>query len=573
MTSRVVVSPLSIYAATLVVLFIASVPRTARSQWQPDGALVCGAAKNQTSTVAVPDGAGGAIIAWTDARGGSNGDIYAQRVDTWGHPLWTSDGVPVCTDAADQSFPSILSDGAGGAIIAWTDARNFATTNFDLYAQRVNASGVTQWAANGLAISTATRGQYYPKMASNGAGGAILVWYDYRNNASNSDIYAARLTSAGTLPDGAAGIAISTGSTNEGSPSIMPYGGGGAIIAWIDSRNGSFDIYAARLSNSAVVLDPGGIGICQEGSDQYYPACVSDGAGGAIISWMDARNDAVYAQRINSAGAVQWASNGVAVASQNGSSIFDMPRMLADGSGGAIIAWPRFGSSSSDLNIFAQRINASGARQWLPDDVSVCNDPNDQRSSTMVSDGAGGVIVAWEDNRGGAGYDIYAQRMGPSGTAAWTPNGVVVCAADFDQHLPVAVPDGTGGAIVAWEDKRAFFESDIYAQRVRSNGQTVTGVGDTPSANFTLLPAWPNPFTGSTTLDVQLNQLSDVSIDVFDVAGRRVRGITLPHEQAGWRQITIDGQDNLGRPLPSGVYFCRVEAGGANRTQKIVLLK
>jgi hypothetical protein len=559
-------------AIAFLSLPIAFLPLVGHSQWQPDGVLVCGASHNQSNVVAISGGAGGAIIAWTDARNGSGGDIYAQRMDAGGHALWAPDGVAVCTAPADQSYATLLSDGAGGAIIAWTDYRNGATSSFDIYAQRVDGSGAPQWTPNGVAVCTATGGQYYPKMTSNGSGGAIVVWDDYRNGSLNSDVYAARLTFAGVVPDGPGGIAISSGPTNESVPSLTPYGSGGAIIAWIDSRNGSLDIFATRFSASGVVLDPRGLAVCQYASDQYYPACVGDGAGGAIIAWSDARIEAIYAQRINSAGAVQWTPNGVAVGSPSGSSVFDMPRTLPDGAGGALIAWSRF-DGPSDLNLYAQRISASGARQWLPDEVPVCTDPNDQRLSTMTSDNAGGVLVVWEDNRSGVGYDVYAQRVEASGTVPWTSNGVVVCQADFDQHGPAAVSDGTGGAIVAWQDFRGYFESDIYAQRVGSDGQTPTGVGDAPSAPFTFLPARPNPFAQTTDLNVRLNEPSDVSFDVFDVAGRRVRGVALTNVEAGWRRIAFDGRDDSGHPLPSGVYFCRIEASGAKVMQKIELLK
>jgi hypothetical protein len=47
----------------------------------------------------------------------------------------------------------IVSDNAGGAIIAWRDTRS---VNWDVYAQRVNASGVAQWTANGVPLCAAT---------------------------------------------------------------------------------------------------------------------------------------------------------------------------------------------------------------------------------------------------------------------------------------------------------------------------------------------------------------------------------------------------------------------------------
>jgi hypothetical protein len=81
------------------------------------------------------DDAGGAIIAWTDHRG-PGFDIWAVRLKPWGTfaPGW-SNGVPVSLAASDQVTPRIGSDGAGGAILAWSDYRS--NTSF-AYAQHID---------------------------------------------------------------------------------------------------------------------------------------------------------------------------------------------------------------------------------------------------------------------------------------------------------------------------------------------------------------------------------------------------------------------------------------------------
>ena len=76
---------------------------------------------------------------------------------------WVQDGAAICTVAGVQEYPMIASDGAGGAIITWHDARS---GNYDIYAQRVNASGTPQWAVNGVAICMATGAQDDPKIIS-----------------------------------------------------------------------------------------------------------------------------------------------------------------------------------------------------------------------------------------------------------------------------------------------------------------------------------------------------------------------------------------------------------------------
>ncbi|MEW6553779.1 MAG: hypothetical protein AB1384_05785, partial [Actinomycetota bacterium] len=177
-------------------------------QWTVDGVGIRTAAANTAgSPQLVPDGFGGAIVTWHDYRSGSKYDIYARRVDASGTSLWTSDGVGVRTAAANSAeFPRITPDGSGGAIITWQDYRS---GKWDIYAQRVNASGTPLWTADGVGIRTAAAGSTdYPQITSDGSGGAIITWQDYRSG--KWDIYAQRVNASGTPQWTADGVGIRT---------------------------------------------------------------------------------------------------------------------------------------------------------------------------------------------------------------------------------------------------------------------------------------------------------------------------------------------------------------------------
>ena len=104
---------------------------------------------------------------------------------------------PICTIADDQTDPSIISDDSSGAIIVWTDNRG---GNSDIYAQRIDSSGIVQWAGDGVAISTATYDQIFPTLVGDSNGGAIIKWQDYRVAYPDSvDIYAQQVNANGIL--------------------------------------------------------------------------------------------------------------------------------------------------------------------------------------------------------------------------------------------------------------------------------------------------------------------------------------------------------------------------------------
>ncbi len=455
----------------LVVAVLALIPVVEQaSAWSSDTSLntvICAAGGDQSYPAAVSDGPGGAIIAWQDCRSGSNWDIYIQRVDSAGTALWTDNGTAVSTASSDQTSPAIVSDGSGGAIIAWQDRRN---GNYDIYVQRIAASGAAQWTLNGAVVCAASYDQTGPVLVSDGAGGAIVVWQDRRNN-SNYDLYAQRISSSGVPQWSENGVAVSAAPYDQMFPAAVSDGSGGAIIAWQDKRNCNYDIYAQRVSASgATQWTADGIAICTIAGYQLTPAIVSDGSGGAIITWPDYRTGTsydVYAQRVNPDGATQWTANGVPVctAANDQTSV----TAVSDGFGGAIITW-QDNRTSISYNIYAQMISSTGAAQWTTDGSPICTAPEDQISPIILSDGSGGAIIAWRDARSSTNFDVYGQRVDSSANVQWSTNGVAICTAADDQSLLSGTSDSSGGAIIAWQDARNVVK-DIYAQRVCASGE------------------------------------------------------------------------------------------------------
>jgi hypothetical protein len=165
-------------------------------------------------------------------------------------------------------------------------------------------------------------------------------------------------------------------------------------------------------------------------------------------------------------------------------------------------------------------------------------------------------------------FNIFAQRVNAAGGVLWPVGGAAVTVANSGQTGPAPVPDGTGGMIVAWNDTR-FGTFDVYANRITGGGMVPTPVGDTPAAPSLVVNAYPNPFSSKTAIEVTSDGDAAVSVDVFDVSGRRVR--SLHASRANTRTISFDGRDDRGALLPSGLYFCRVQAGEATTTRKIVI--
>jgi len=446
------------------------------SAWITNGLPVCIEGNEAMLRSICSDGADGAIIAWEDNRTGNlNEAVYVQRINSDGEVLWDANGVALCIiTASGEPKPVLCSDGAGGAIVAWEDYRN---GNNDIYAQRVNSSGDPVWASNGMPICINDSYQNDLNIISDGVNGAIIVWTDQR--LGNSDIYAQRVDSDGNIHTGwgvDGEIVCAEASATQNLHSICSDGNEGAIVAWLDVRPpySGFDlaIYAQRIDSNGITqwIPADGLPICwtTKFNDVHMQIC-SDGVNGAIIAWSDNRsdNEDIYAQRVDIDGNTLWPDNGVAVCTYSSVQQFDdfAEFMCSDGNEGAIITWEDNRTDSS-YDIYAQKINSTGDTQWDPNGIVISNETDSQENANIENDGRGGAYIVWEDERKG-NEDIYAQYVSSSGNVEWIANGTIICNATDRQRSHQIVSDGAGGVIIAWSDDRnGFWNTDIYVSKI-----------------------------------------------------------------------------------------------------------
>lgn len=576
-------------------LALLMLPGAARASWPTDPLVnvpLCTAPHDQSvQNSTVTDGAGGAIVLWLDQRSGTKIDIYGQHVLASGvvDSLWPSDGLALCTAARNRFEISIVSDGLSGAIFTWTDQRG---TSYDIYAQHVLVTGVADptWPADGRALCTAQYDQTYPKIVGDGSGGAIVAWQSVTSDPSGAqDIYAQHVLAGGAVDPAwpANGRALCVAAHDQANPRLVSDGSGGAIVAWEDERNGAnYDMYAQHvLGNGAVdaAWPANGRALCTATGSQLTASLVSDGVGGAIVAWEDRRIPAdanIYAQRVLASGAVDpaWPVDGRALATAADNQI--VPQSVDDCAGGAIITWYAFSGTGGAA--YVQHLLASGAVDpgWPASGVVLTPAVGAQVAPKIIKAvcGAecGGAIVSWQDHRGG-GFAVYAQHVFVSGTIdpVWPVDGAALSTGANYRSPPDLVADGTGGAIAAWHDKRNGTDYDVYVQRVTCNGQIGTcpvGVPQRtgPLVGNALHPGIPNPFTTDTRIEFSLAREAAVTLSVYDLAGREIaRLIDHEHRSAGVHAVPF-------RPGPacmSGVLFCRLTAGNDVVIRKMLRLE
>jgi hypothetical protein len=292
-----------------------------------------------------------------------------------GQPFGSTE-TTVVTATGTQTGQSIIPDGMGGVFAVWEDPR-IATGNREIYVQRINNSGAVQWTANGVNVSDPTNTysgtQITPQIAPDRTGGVYVCWNDQRLGAADANIYAQRVDGSGVTQWASGGVAVCTAPNVQSNPLMINDGGTNAILCWGDNRVATND-----------------------------------------------RN--FYAQKIDLTGAAVWpTANGVAISTATGNQPNNVTsssgfNIVSDSAGGAIFIWDDARNTSSDQNIMAQKINASGAVQWTADGVPVSTKTgSNQRNPVSVSDNNGAAVIAWSDSRTSLNGEIYASRLFASG--------------------------------------------------------------------------------------------------------------------------------------------------------------
>jgi len=196
---------------------------------------------------------------------------------------------------------------------------------------------------------------------------------------------------------------------------------------------------------------------------------------------------------------------------------------------------------------------------WYVDDIQVSVPEEEDASwvaieSKLTSDG---VMLTWTADSGFAGFNIYR-------------------AADGDDHtlLRLNAESLKGGTIGAWLDRPEEGDYDYYIEGVKPDGTTVSygpaEVSYHPSAGLTLTleRPFPNPTSGRVNFAFCLPEAQDVTLAVFDLAGRRVSTIQTGELATGRHNLTWDADE-----ASAGVYIIRLEAREGVLTQRFIVAR
>lgn len=316
--------------------------------------------------------------------------------------------------------------------------------------------------------------------------------------------------------------------------------------------------------------------ICNALGNQQNVQMIASANKSSIIAWEDNRGlySQIFVQKIDSLSNSVWTANGVQVAGYAAHQTNH--KLLADSIGGIYIVWEDSRNGTQD--IYAQHLDSDGNLLWVNTGLLVCQAAYDQNQISLTKDGAGGIIIAWTDNRNKTtkGADVYAQRLSYSSIASWTGNGIAVATTASAEQNPSIVSDGNNGAYVFFEKVvGGIAQTDIYGARINSNGsvafnnvvRSAISVQDKPRAisdnTGKTIVVWQEGTTGATYIDIVAASMS------YSGAITWTSNICIASGYQQDPQIALSGNgaviswtDNRNSQYPS-IYAQRVDFSGA----------
>lgn len=346
------------------------------------------------------------LLAWTQRS--PTAKLHAGRFTLDGSLVWHTD-VNLTYSHHDyfatdtRTTWEITSDGYDGALIAWL-RRNSGTP--EIGAQRIGSDGAVWWGTDGHLLWSGFSHDFHdPVIVGDALGGAFVVMSHLgRITAQHLDLWGNAQWGSGLFlqDSGTPYWALST------DPAICLDGAFGFIVV-----HGNEDLYAQRVDYWGNILWGTGVAVGHRAGQQSLPAIASDGAQGAVLTWLDEYYGmpgqpwhVLTGMRLNGGGGPVWGPRDLYMAW----TVYDPhgPRLAADGAGGALCAFANADLSQGGDDIWALGISAAGGATAAPDlpltalrlESEGPNPFNPRTSFSYSLPSAGRVRLAIHDLRG-----------------------------------------------------------------------------------------------------------------------------------------------------------------------------
>ncbi len=369
------------------------------------------------------------LIVWEDRRG-EDVDLYGVRVDAQGVVL-DSEAIAISTADGHQARPAIAFDGTH-YLVVWMDERD---GSFDIYGTRVDPSGEVV-DTDGFVIEAAPERQSDPDIVF-GDSQYLVVWTD-RRRGDGGDIYGKRVDTDATVIDDDV-IVVSEAEYPQIAPAAS-FDGTNFGVAWGDQRFGHLDIRWARLDDSGAVLDPEGVLVATGPDHQTVPAVGFDGTRTMVV-WQDDRDGSfdIYGARLDEDGA---AVDGVEFPISTGSEDRAGVSIGFDGLN-FVVSWHE--NHDGDWNLRGVEVETSGD---VADQELVLSEGEGSETQPAIASGAPGqFLVAYHHYQEAEGVNRVFGRLAAFNVPPTAEDQSVSTDEDTAVAITLAASDSDGDTL------------------------------------------------------------------------------------------------------------------------------
>jgi hypothetical protein len=277
--------------------------------------------------------------------------------------------------------------------------------------------------------------------------------------------------------------------------SVTALPGGGFAAAWDSGALDAGDVGVQLLrEDGSPILPANGITLGLASYDEGDAVVAPHPTSGAFVAFRRKYSDfatQIVVASIDGAGQRRWGHDGVVAAAPLAGEVQHNPQLVPDASGGVYVCFQTliFSALANPVGIRCQHIVAAGFPTWDRYGIVASSRPGVRVVPRAVSDGAGGLLVFWRNQRdANRPQDLMlmeGQRIGADGRVLWGSDGLILRRTNITPSrghgfgFLDAVPDGRGGAVIGFDDWSApgAPDFDVFAQRVDANGTTLWGDG------------------------------------------------------------------------------------------------
>ena len=348
---------------------------------------------------------GDAVAVWMQYS-----DTVAGKVNIWANRFSVQSGWQQAQQIQDDNtnayFPKVAIDQAGNAIVVWSQ-NDGAHDRTHIYANRFEVS--EGWGAGMLIQSDNTTLASEPEIAMDAVGNASVVWTQF--DAAAGGIWTNRYTAG-------AGWAVAQSITSDSrarTPAIAVDNQNGALAAWLlpDSATYQSNVYASRYTGRWDA--PVRVQRNTAATGRAVQLAI-DGAGNGIALWQEQQLDATSGAIIATVHASNYAPRSAWEAAQNigASAEYASPALAMDNRGNAIAVWSRDNASRSAQDLYLYRRDTRG--NWGAGELVERQADSVVRAHADMND-RGTVAVGWQSQDNVTGESalwarVYERMMG-----------------------------------------------------------------------------------------------------------------------------------------------------------------